>query len=359
MSARRPRARAFTWRALGRLALIVLAATAPATEALAQGGPARRPRAVVLVAPSAAHLGVELRQALEVQAASVGVDVVAEPTTGAGGSLEDGLARDRAAASAHQAFAAVRVVGDADGAVLLVVTDVGRARSIVRRVDAGAGASTVVEETSVIVASHLAALLEGGEIGVSPPAQARAPAAPPREERAPWLRLMIGYDGTSLSPEVPWWSGVRLGISARLGHHLYVGAASVLSADTTIRTEHAALTLRRHPIELAAGYTAGGPALAWLAEAGGLLDVLVATRVEAAPGFRAASPADRWEAGLTARTGAAWQPAGTALSLAALAGADYLVARARYVVNAPGAERVTEAAPWRGRAELRLSVPLW
>lgn len=344
---------------------MALAAMAPA-RALAQGGPADRPRVVVILAPSAAHLDPELRQALEAQAASVGVELVAEPTAGASSSIEDGFARDRAAASAHRAFAAVRVIGDGGGAVLLIVTDVGRERSVVRRVGAEAGASTVIEEASVIVASSLAALLEGGEIGVSspgrepaPPRRGPGPAAPPREERAPWLRLMIGYDGTSLSSEMPWWSGVRLGLSARLGHRLYVGAASVLSADATIRAEHATLTLRRHPVELSIGCVAGGPELAGLAEAGGLVDVLVATRVDVAPGFRAASPADRWEAGLTARAGAVWKPAGTALSLAALAGADYLVERARYVVRAPGAERVTESAPWRGRAEVRLMVPLW
>jgi hypothetical protein len=172
------------------------------------------------------------------------------------------------------------------------------------------------------------------------------------------LWLSLGYEGSNLSAEIPWQSAARLAASWLFTPRWYAGAATSLYGESTLRSPDATLDVRRHGFELFAGHDSGGSALGWIAEAGPVVDLLVTTRVDAAPGFAPEENRGHWGGGFGARLGLRWRVIGNG-TLLALAGVDALPWRVRYVVRAGQPEEITQTAALRGRFLLALTVPAW
>jgi hypothetical protein len=332
------------------------------TSSAAQGELSRQ-RVLIVVGESAETHTPQLAEALALQARSLGLTarVHTEPAASAL-SLAETMEHDRILAMREQAFAVVRLDEAAGNGWTLVITDVRTARSVVRQVQVVPPISTALEEASVITGSTLEALLQGGQIGVSSsavPARTAEPAkqAPTNQARPARVALLLAYQGTSFSPELPWQAGIRGGLAYRLTPTWSVGAAGVWYMDADVASEHADLSLRRYSAEAFLGYRVGGETLQLVAQAALFGEGTSARGIRTGPGYLARDPAVGWTLGGGFHVGPAVRV--RQLSFALLLGLDAVTVRPRFVVRSPGLEPVTQAAVLRGRGELRVELPIW
>jgi hypothetical protein len=330
------------------------------------------------------------------------------------GSLGRNVATAGALATASGALGTSSIeVGD-DGAFLIFFTEPGGASTLIRRLPpSDEGIRVTVEEASIVVRSLVLALLEGRRIGMANPADAPArserPQAvrPPREKRrdraspppkrstrpgssaarpattedapaenapaasvedalggtagdeSPSARrsaaVTAAYAGTHFATNMTWQSGFTPGVRWTALRWLYVAGRYTFFPKLEGGTNDTAVSIARHPVELAVGYV-GTTRLAANAELGFVYDHTTRQTRSNAPGYEPTPTARRSSFAVTAKAGASFTLV-PAVQLALRGGADFLLTKYAYVM--PDGSSVVSPRGVRPRLDLELAMSLW
>jgi hypothetical protein len=251
----------YFWLFFALLALVF----APARANAGDDHPAAEKVALLgALAPDPAE--AELWTSARAQLSDLGVEVVLRPRQ----------PRSTAAAQAAQNFArmsgalCVIWLEAEEAAVTIFLLDRDRGRLRARRVLVSGTKAAAAEEVAVVIRSAVAALLEGVEVMMPEVALPDTPAPPapePQEQRtearkvqSPVLahdppRLAIGYRGALYSPDAPFQSGVALGVEAKpFDLPLLLGVGYAFFPPLRARVSGVSTEIRRHPVEVIAGY---------------------------------------------------------------------------------------------------------
>jgi hypothetical protein len=323
------------------------------------------------------------------------------------GSVAQNVARAGALATASAALGTSSIeVGD-DGAFLIYFTEPGGESTLIRRLPPNEeGARVTVEEASIVVRSLVLALLEGRRIGMAKPQDRGAGPERPRKDQprretrkdgrsAPSERaappanvedppmvdspaedtpgsaageessrasgsesvvsVTAGYAGTHFATNTSWQSGFTPGFRWVAFRPVYVAARYTFFPKLEGGTKETAVSVARHPGELAVGYV-GTTRLAANAELGIVFDYTSRQTRSNGPGFEPTPTSRRSTLAFGARAGAsfAFVPA---VELALRGGADFLVTRYAYVM--PDGRTVAAPHGVRPRVDVELAASLW
>jgi hypothetical protein len=390
------------------LAAAVLAILPRGRTAHAQEPEPSRPTAAIVITfdPNAVQ-EERVVAAVKAHLSGLPVRVLVRPLIRSG-SVGQNVARAGALATASAALGTSSIeVGD-DGAFLIYFTEPGGESTLIRRLPPNdEGVRVTVEEASIVVRSLVLALLEGRRIGMAKPADARADAERPRKGQPPpqkrkdersspskraapppnaedppsavnspaedatgsaagedgWrasgsdsvVAVTAGYAGTHFATNTSWQSGFTPGFRWVAFRPMYVAARYTFFPKLEGGTKETAVSVARHPGELAIGYV-GSTRLAANAELGIVFDYTSRQTRSNGPGFEPTPTSRRSTLAFGARAGAsfAFVPA---VELALRGGADFLVTRYAYVM--PDGRTVAAPHGVRPRVDVELAASLW
>jgi len=307
-------------------------------------------------------------------------------------SLDERLASSGALAASRHALGTFYIESLGDGSLQIFFTEAGGEATLIRRLRPNQqGLRVALEQAAIVVRSLVEALLEGGTVGIANEADhpgaekaggvvsvnaAQTTAAAPESteskgskevasenaEAAPeigpaghHLALVVGSPLTQFAAGVPWQAGLAAGVHWRATPAIYLGARYTFFSALTLSTPDAAVSLKRHPLEVLIGYREAGR-LALNAELGAIADRVARTTLSTAEAFQATSDDARWLLALGARGGfswCVWPPACVSMRI----GADFVLTPYAYTIDSgqalPSLRRV------RPRVELDLAVWVW
>jgi|GEM_PF-997386 len=299
---------------------------------------------------------------------------------------------------------AVWIALAADGATMLYLAEPTRDRVYRRTLPAAGAGSARAESVANVVSAVIAAIHEGQlaagpppagldivdptsevpnpgsrpgppPIGVvepergpgSPPAAvvepappARAPAPPrlraPDPPAWPRLRLGLGYTGSTFAAALPWQSGLALAAGWRPASRVHLDLGYEVVFGSTVRSEVIDLSLRRHPIYAAGGYTWPVGARFDLRLGGRLaVDVVARRAVRAAQGVSLSEDRRRLFVGAGVLVGAGVRPT-PAVRIGLSVGAEVIFNRSDYVVHTPAPVVILAPLPVRFLAAVTLEL---
>jgi hypothetical protein len=321
--------------------------------------------------------------------------------------LTDRLAASGTLATSHAALGTFSIENGADRSILVFLTEPGGSATLVRHLPASdLSVRVAIEQAAIVIRSLVAALLEGGRVGVAAaevkpsgatPATDEAVRSQPmpqttRSERStlepatsstpvldteigdtetddtggtemfvfptgdpPRFFLTFGYAGVHPGAGLAWQSGAALGarwlLAARVA---YIGVRYTLLPASELEVGSARVSLLRRPAELILGVAAGNWVLA-NAELCMIAEQAIRETVATGAAFEPTRASTHWGFGLGPRVGAMLAP-WSALRLAVRAGADFMLNQATYATDE---ETVPAPARVRPRLEFELAVGVW
>jgi len=358
------------------------------------GGAGAEPRpSIVLAFDATSDAQKQAVAAIQAHMQGLPLEVVAAPVEPQR-SLQLRLAESGALAVSREAFGTFYVDVAEDRSLLIFFTEAKGEATLIRRLPPNRqGLRVALEQAAIVVRSLVEALLEGGGVGIAPPAgQPPVPARPaspssggpsdgadipleppeaetlaPADEAASRAKspdgiglgtARVGFGAglavTSFASEAPWQAGFTAGAHCLVVPTLYVGGRYTLLPALTIQRADAAFSVRRHPLELLVGYRESGR-VALNAELGAVVDRATRTTVRAASPLGATSSEGRWMLAVGARGGFSWSPwAPVWASLRA--GADFVLTPYSYATDS---SQLASPRLVRPRMELEVSVWLW
>jgi hypothetical protein len=253
--------------------------------------------------------------------------------------------------------------------VFIFLAEPGGSRVLVRAVDATEEAERV-ESVAVIVRGLVQAVLDGGTIGIAPPAPPppEPPAAslpaepavvppPPAPARA-WLGLQLAYEADFFTDQITALHGLAAGLVFHLQENWSVFAAYRILGPAEVSGGGIDLDVSRHPMELGARFR--WPLGDWDVGAGlyGVVDYLTRDAGTRSSGMQVTAPETAWLGGLGLLVHGSYRIAGS-FRVFLDAGIDVFVNGVEYVVDT-GAGRTMLLGSWYvcPRVLLGLSVDL-
>jgi hypothetical protein len=307
-------------------------------------------------------------------------------------TLDSRLAAAGSLAASRHALGTFYIEIEADGTLLIFLTEAEAEATLIRRLPPNAqGVRVALEQAAIVVRSLVEALLDGGTVGIARETQragsAEAPEAPAEPDSSPepssatselytpdrpsWesdaeaapeagsarrrIAITCGYTATDFASAMPWQSGFAAGFQWLATPRVYVGARYTLFPTYTASADETVIAVHRQPIEALVGYHAVGP-LALNGEMGLLVDAARRTTVRTAESLRPTSPSTRWMVSLAARAGFSWSP-WSRIRASLRGGADFVLTRHAYRIDSASA---APAPHWvRPRLELELAADVW
>jgi hypothetical protein len=254
--------------------------------------------------------------------------------------------------------------------VFVFLAEPGGSRVLVRAVDAIDEAERV-ESVAVIVRGLAQAVLDGGTIGIAPPAPpppeppaaslpaepAVVPPPPPAPARA-WLGLQLAYEADFFTDQVSALHGLAAGLVFHLHENWSVFAAYRILGPAEVSGGGIDLDVSRHPMELGARFR--WPLGDWDVGASlyGVVDYLTRDAGTGSSGMQVTAPEGAWLGGLGLLVHGSYRIAGS-FRMFLDAGIDVFVNGVEYVVDT-GAGRTMLLGSWYvcPRVLLGLSVDL-
>jgi hypothetical protein len=211
--------------------------------------------AIVFIAPEqvASDTQDALEDALGAQISLVGARLFfrSGPDTAAG--LERMLARAKALAREHAAVGVLWLDAQPSGRWFLYIMDNSSEQIVVRPLSAESDSlGATIEAVAVIARSAAEALIARAELDSLPATPVAA--LPSASEPDDALRLEAGYAGFTLSPSMPWVSGIALGIAWLWPSGPYAGINYVWYPAQVLRPAAVSFSVTPYPISLRGGY---------------------------------------------------------------------------------------------------------
>lgn len=347
-----------------------------------------QPSTIVLAFDATSDAQKQAVAAIRAHMQGLPLEVVAAPVERQR-SLQLRLAESGALAALHRAFGTFYIDVADDRSLLIFFTEAEGEATLIRRLPPSQqGLRVALEQAAIVVRSLVEALLEGGGVGIAPPAD-RPPVAEgaseatregieprdtpdaegatsddtvsttkPPDETGPGMArigLGAGVAVTSFASDVPWQTGLSVGAQWLVAPTFYFGARYTLLPALTLESDAAAVSVRRHPLELFLGYRESGR-VALNGELGALVDRATRTTVRTAAPLGATAPQGRWMVALGARGGFSWSP-WQPLWVSLRVGVDVVLTPYSYAIDSSPA---LVSPRWvRPRTELEVTVWPW
>jgi len=253
-----------SWRFILVILLLAVVGTAvraePSNEAQQQGY-----RLIMLSIKGNEDASRGLTQAIESQMSDLPVSFSVEWVDRFPDQLPDQLGAAGLIAREKQASAVFWCDLTRGNQVFLYLAESGKGRILVRQLEQEEGGT--FEAVAIIVRSLVAALIQGGEIGVraasppgkpipetsSKPSQGPSRPSPATPEKRKWLEMELGYAFVVPEPDQAA-HGLRIGLSGYFEEGWYAQLGYVLFSPLKSDTETARIEVWRHPVFLGLGY---------------------------------------------------------------------------------------------------------
>jgi hypothetical protein len=220
---------------------------------LARAAAAQAEPTIVFIAPQRVSIDTQdaLEDALGAQVSLVGARLNFRTADDATAGLEPILTRAKTLAREHAALGVMWLDAQPSGRWFLYIMDAGSDEIVVRPLSAeSTSLEATIEAVAVIARSATEALMRRADLDAGPPVPVAQAPLPP----ADGLRLEVGYAGFTLSPRIPWLSGLAVGAAWMWRSGPYAGLSYVWYPPAVVETAAVDFSVTPYPISARGGY---------------------------------------------------------------------------------------------------------